>query len=57
VSILLGDSTNLREWLTTNSAVSENVLQQHNRVFKTVVNPSRRFYESARRFGMKHTKT
>ncbi len=36
---------------------SENVLQQHKRVYKTVVNPSRRFYESPRRFGMKHTKT
>ncbi len=36
---------------------SENVLQQHKHVFKTDVNPSQRFYESPRRFGMKHTKT
>ncbi len=57
VSILLGDSTNLREWPTPIPRFSENVLQQHKHVFKTVANPSRRFYESPRRFGMKHTKT
>ncbi len=36
---------------------SENVLQQHKRVHKTVLNPSRRFYKSPRRFVMKHTQT
>jgi hypothetical protein len=32
----------------------ENVLQHHTHVSKTVVNPSRRFVESPRRFGVKH---
>jgi hypothetical protein len=36
---------------------SEIVFQQHKRVFNTVVNPSWRFYESPRRFGMKRINT
>jgi hypothetical protein len=36
---------------------SENVQQQHKLIYKKVVNPSQRFYESPRRFGMKRTKT
>jgi hypothetical protein len=33
------------------SRFSENVLQQRKRFYKTVVNPSQKFYESLRRFG------
>ncbi len=60
LSIILGDSTNLQEVLTPFAAFLGEPLTQVKKNWRTansVVNPSRRFYKSPRRFGMKRINT